>query len=174
MISSLSVRERRELGIEMVYQELALVKHQDVVHNLFLGREMRSSLGFLRSAQMQSIAKERLEALGVRIPDLTRPAGKLSGGQQQSVAIARALLFSPKVLLLDEPTAALGAREVEQILKLIRLARDEGKAIIFVSHRFNDVFEVADRIIILKHGSVFSDEPAEKSSIPDVVAKIVS
>ena len=174
MISSLSVRERRELGIEMVYQDLALVKHQDVVHNLFLGWEMRSSLGFLRSAQMQSIAKERLEALGVRIPDLTRPAGKLSGGQQQSVAIARALLFSPKVLLLDEPTAALGAREVEQILKLIRLARDEGKAIIFVSHRFNDVFEVADRIIILKHGSVFSDEPAEKSSIPDVVAKIVS
>jgi ABC-type sugar transport system ATPase subunit len=162
----------REAGIEMVYQDLALAKNHDIVTNLFLGRE-RDSFGFLRRREMLSQAKTTLDQLEINLPRLTQKVGTLSGGQQQAVAIARAVLFNPKVLLLDEPTAALAAREVERVIDLIQKQKALGRIIILVSHRLNDVFAVADRIIVLKRGQVFSDDPSTALTLAEVVQRIV-
>lgn len=115
-----------------------------------------------------------LARLGIQVPDLNVPVGTLSGGQQQAIAIARAILFHPKVLLLDEPTAALAAREVEKTLELIRQQRAEGRIVVLVSHRLNDVLAVADRVVVLKHGEVFADESSSGLTIERMVQNIVS
>ncbi len=166
--------EHRQRGIEMVYQDLALAPQQDVVTNLWLGREIVSSwFGFLKRKTMGQKAKEELDRLGIHIPDLHRPAGLLSGGQQQAIAIARAVLFDPKVLLLDEPTAALAAREVQQVLDLIRKEKEQGRIVILVSHRLNDVFAVADRIVVMKQGSITNDTSTADTTLTEVVENIV-
>jgi simple sugar transport system ATP-binding protein len=166
--------EHRKRGIEMVYQDLALAKQQDVVANLWLGRELaRTWFGFLNRKAMVKKAVTELERLGIRIPDLGRPVGLLSGGQQQAVAIARAVLFDPKVLLLDEPTAALAAREVEQVLGLIRKEKRQNRVVVLVSHRLNDVFAVADRIVVMKQGHIRSDTPTGATTLSQVVENIV-
>jgi len=173
-ITANSVQDSRAAGIEMVYQDLALAKRHDVVTNLFLGRESTLAGGFITRAKMQRRAEGILARLGITIPDLYRPVGLLSGGQQQAIAIARAVLFDPVVMILDEPTAALAAREVDRILELIRAQRDAGRVILLVSHRLNDVFAVSDRVVVFKHGRVFSDEPASGTDLTQVVGKIVS
>ena len=164
---------RRE-GIEMVYQDLALAPHHDVVSNLFLGRERKRALFFVDQEKMVNEARAILSQLEISISSLEMKVGKLSGGQQQAIAIARAVLFNPKVLLLDEPTAALAAREVGKVLELIRREREEQRVVILVSHRLNDVFAVADRIIVLKQGSLSSDDPAASVSLPEIVQRIVN
>ena len=146
---------RRALGIEMIYQDLALAKQQDVAANIFLGREpTRRPLGFLPpvvdKAKMDAEAQKMIDRLGARIPSITRPVGLFSGGQQQTVAIARALTFNPKLVIMDEPTAALAVREVESVLNLIRQLKAEGIAVILISHRLNDVMDVTDRIVVLR------------------------
>jgi simple sugar transport system ATP-binding protein len=163
---------RRGHGIEMVYQDLALAKQQDVVANLFLGREM-SWLGFLHRKGMARQAAQELKRLGIRISRLDQPVGLLSGGQQQAVAIARAVLFDPKVLLLDEPTASLAAREVRHVLKLIRTEKERGRIVVLVSHRLNDVFDVADRIVVMKQGEIAANKAADKTSLDEIVELIV-
>ena len=173
-ITNCSALQRRALGIEMVYQDLALAKQQDIVNNLFIGREIKKALFFLDRNQMLIKAKEKLAELDIRIPDLNKKVGELSGGQQQSVAIARALLFNPEILLLDEPTAALAQREVGKVIELIQLQKSQGRTIILVSHRLNDVFAVADRIVVLKQGSVFSDDSKDDLSLSEVVERIVA
>jgi simple sugar transport system ATP-binding protein len=112
--------------------------------------------------------------MGINLPVLNRPVGAFSGGQQQAIAIARAVMFNPKVLLLDEPTAALAAREVESTLALINKQRDAGRVVILVSHRLNDVMAVSDRIVVLKHGQVLTDDPTGNVSLSQVVERIVS
>jgi ABC-type sugar transport system ATPase subunit len=173
-ISSLNPGARRNCGIEMVYQDLALAPEHDAVTNLFIGREIATYFGLLQRKEMRRRALAVLKELEIQIPSVDRAVGNYSGGQQQAVAIARAILFCPEVILLDEPTAALAAREVDRVLSLIRRERDKGRIIVLVSHRLNDVFAVADRIVVLKHGSVGSDETAASLSIRDVVEKIVS
>ncbi len=173
-ITNLSADARRARGIEMVYQDLALAAQQDVVTNLFMGREQTSIFGLLKRRSMRRLAQAKMEELGINLPSLQQPVGQLSGGQQQAVAIARALLFSPQVLLLDEPTAALAVREVERVLDLIRQQRAAKRIVILVSHRLNDVLAVSDRIIVLKHGRVAADDPAQSVSLSQVVEKIVS
>lgn len=173
-ISDYSANVRRQLGIEMVYQDLALARRQNVTANLFMGREKLMLGGLLNTAQMKLEAASMLERLGIRIPDLNKAVRLLSGGQQQAIAIARALMFDPKVLLLDEPTAALAAREVEKTLELIQQQKSAGRIVILVSHRLNDVLAVADRIVVLKHGKIFSDDPARLLNLASVVEKIVS
>jgi ABC-type sugar transport system ATPase subunit len=173
IFSAASAETHRLAGIEMVYQDLALAKEHDVTTNLFLGRELAMRGGFLKRRSMREAATTILETLGIRIKNLQCKVGTLSGGQQQAIAIARAVLFNPKVLLLDEPTAALAAREVDRVLELIRQQRAQGRIIILVSHRLNDVFAVADRIIVLKHGQVFSDDPAAALTLTSVVTRIV-
>jgi ABC-type sugar transport system ATPase subunit len=169
---------RRALGIEMIYQDLALAKQQDVAANIFLGREpTRRPLGFLPpvvdKAKMDAEAQKMIDRLGARIPSITRPVGLFSGGQQQTVAIARALTFNPKLVIMDEPTAALAVREVESVLKLIRQLKSEGIAVILISHRLNDVMEVTDRIVVLRQGRIEADLETKKTQMKEVVEYIV-
>jgi ABC-type sugar transport system ATPase subunit len=170
-------REARELGIEMIYQDLALAKQQDVAANIFLGQEpVYHWLGWwpmVDKARMEREAQAAIERLGARIPSVRYPVGALSGGQQQSVAIARALTFNPKLVIMDEPTAALAVREVEHVLELIRGLRAQGIGVILISHRLPDVFAVTDRIVVLRQGSVVADEPTAHTTMQDVVAHIV-
>jgi len=170
--------QRRERGIEMIYQDLALAKQRDVASNIFLGREpVKKALGFIPNcvdkAKMDADALKMIERLGARIPSIHRPVGLFSGGQQQTVAIARALTFNPKLVIMDEPTAALAVREVESVLKLIRQLREEGIAVILISHRLNDVMEVTDRIVVLRQGRIEADLRTKKTQMREVVEYIV-
>jgi simple sugar transport system ATP-binding protein len=166
----------REAGIEMIYQDLALAKMRDVASNIFLGRELEFSilgLKFIDSKRMRSEAEKMIAKLGARVKSVTQIAGHLSGGQQQSVAIARALTFNPKLVIMDEPTAALAVREIEHVLDLIRALKSQGIAVILISHRLTDVFAVCDRIVVLRQGAVIADDATTATSMAAVVAHIV-
>ena len=138
-------------GIATVYQDLALCENLNVIANLFLGAEL-STLKVLRHTEMERTARDLLGSLDVRIPDIRVPVAMLSGGQRQSVAIARALLGEPRVVILDEPTAALGVEQTAQVLSLIRRLRERGLAVLLISHNMVDVRAVSDRITVLRLG----------------------
>jgi D-xylose transport system ATP-binding protein len=140
------------LGIETVYQDLALCDNLDVVANLFLGREERSFLRSLNEIDMEKQALNVLRTLDVKLPSTRTAVATLSGGQRQSVAVAKSILRKAKVVLLDEPTAALGVAQTRQVLNLIRRLRDQGLAVVVISHNLADVFEVVDRVIVLRLG----------------------
>ncbi len=151
-------RAARAHGIEMVYQDLALCNDLDVAANLFLGREHYGRLTRrLDDRNMRGQAAEHLDRLHIRMTDTRQEVGTLSGGQRQAVAIARAATFDPKVLVLDEPTAALAAREVEMVLQLIRDLSKRGVAVVLITHRLQDLFEVTDRIVTLYEGAIFCE-----------------
>jgi len=139
------------LGIATVYQDLALCDNLDVVDNLFLGRE-QARIGWLDEIGMERRAIELLQTLAVKLPSARTQVASLSGGQRQSVAIARSLLGEPRVVLLDEPTAALGVAQTAQVLDLIRRLRERGLGVVLISHNLADVFEVADRVEVLRLG----------------------
>lgn len=172
-LTNLGPHETRRAGIEMIYQDLALAKQHDVVSNLFFGRERTSWLGWLDRKAMTEQSQLVLDTLDVKFPNLSCPVGLLSGGQQQGVAIARAILFSPTVLIMDEPTAALAVREIEHILELIRRLKERGLIVILVSHRLNDVFAVSDRIIALRSGEIVADKLVQETSMQEIVAQIM-
>ncbi|MBG6208064.1 simple sugar transport system ATP-binding protein [Labrenzia sp. EL_126] len=170
--------ERRERGIEMIYQDLALAPQQDVANNIFLGREpTKRFLGilprFVDKVKIDAQAQEMIDRLGVHVPSIQIPVGMLSGGQQQTIAIARALTFKPKLVIMDEPTAALAVREVESVLNLIRQMQEEGIATILISHRLNDVFEACGRIVVLRRGNVIADLKRDETDMAEVVSYIV-
>ena len=144
-------QDSQHLGIATVYQDLALCNNLDVVANLFLGRELRR-FGVLDEVEMERRARDLLDALAIRIPDLRVPVAALSGGQRQTVAITRSLLGGPKLLLLDEPTAALGLQQTTQVLDLIDRLRDHGAGVLLVSHNMGDVKAVADEVAVLRLG----------------------
>jgi D-xylose transport system ATP-binding protein len=165
------------LGIATVYQDLALCDNLDVVENLFLGQEERDSgpSRFLRGmdeVDMEQRSHELLDQLAVTIVDMRSEAGTLSGGQRQQVAIARSLLGEPKLVLLDEPTAALGVRQTAQVLELVRRLRERGLGVLMISHNLADVFEVADRIYVLRLGRESGDFVAKDVSQDQVVGAI--
>ena len=166
----------RKAGIEMIYQDLALARMRDVAANIFLGRELtRNVLGvkIIDTKRMYAEAEAMIAKLGARVKSVTQIAGELSGGQQQSVAIARALTFNPKLVIMDEPTAALAVREIEHVLELIRTLASHGIAVILISHRLTDVFAVCDRIVVLRQGAVIADDPKPQTTMNAVVAHIV-
>jgi D-xylose transport system ATP-binding protein len=171
-------QDAAELGIATVYQDLALCDNLDVVENLFLGREEVTAgagavVRMLDGATMERRARELLDSLRVRtLKSVRTEVGSLSGGQRQSVAIARSLLGEPRVVLLDEPTAALGVEQTGQVLELIRRLRERGLGVVVVSHNLADVFEVADRIVVLRLGRVADVLDAEETSNEEVVAAI--
>jgi len=170
--------QRRELGIEMIYQDLSLAKQQDVASNIFLGREPTKKLfglfpGFVDKALMDRQAAAMIERLGAHLPAINRSVGSFSGGQQQTVAIARALTFNPRLVIMDEPTAALAVREVQSVLDLIRRLREEGIAVILISHRLNDVLSVTDRIVVLRHGRADANLITANTNMNEVVSRIV-
>ncbi|MGW5605645.1 ATP-binding cassette domain-containing protein [Streptomyces sp. NPDC003753] len=144
-------RDAQALGIATVYQDLALCDALDAVGNLFLGRELRRGLG-LDELEMERRAHELMDALSLHIPRLRAPVSTLSVGERQSIAISRALLAEPKLVLLDEPTAALGIRQTAQFFDLIEQLRDRGLGVLLVSHNLGDVKAVADWVAVLRHG----------------------
>ena len=147
-------RDAAALGIEIVYQDLALCDNLDIVHNMFLGREVKKGF-ILNESNMESLARKTLDGLSVRtVKSIRQTVASLSGGQRQTVAIARAVLWNSKVVILDEPTAALGVAQTEQVLNLVRRLADNGLAVILISHNLNDVFQVADNIVTLYLGSM--------------------
>ena len=162
------------LGIEFVYQDLALADNLDITQNMFLGREIRR-FGFLSSGQMERKARETLTGLSVRtVSSVRQSVASLSGGQRQTVAIAKAVLWNSKVVLLDEPTAALGVAQTRQVLDLGRRLADRGLGVLLISHNMVDVFEVADRITALYLGRVAADVPASEVNHSRVVELITA
>jgi len=160
------------LGIATIYQDLALADNLDVVANLFLGHEEVSGVRLLDETDMEQQAAEVLRRLAVRIPSVRTQVASLSGGQRQSVAIARSLLGKPRVLLLDEPTAALGVAQTGQVLNLIRTLRDQRLAVVVISHNLADVFAVADTIVVLRLGRQVGVMDARQTSSGEVVTAI--
>jgi ABC-type sugar transport system ATPase subunit len=153
-------RDAAALGIETVYQDLALADNLDIVQNMFLGRE-RMRHGLLDEDSMERSAAETLSSLRVTsVRSIRQPAASLSGGQRQSVAVAKAVMWNSKVVLLDEPTAALGVVQTKMVLDLVRRLRDHGLAVMIITHNLNDVFEVADRIAVLHLGRKVAEGPA--------------
>jgi D-xylose transport system ATP-binding protein len=160
------------LGIATVYQDLALSDNLDVVANLFLGRERLSGSKLLNETSMEQQASGVLKRLSVRIPSVRTQVASLSGGQRQSVAIARSMLGEPKLVVLDEPTAALGVAQTAQVLQLIRTLREQGHGVVVISHNLADVFEVADYITVLRLGRQVGVLEAKRTNSEEVVAAI--
>jgi ABC-type sugar transport system ATPase subunit len=170
-----SPHEARAHGIETVYQDLAVAPHLDAVANIFLGRERRhrgllGTFGFLDNPKMRQETEEQLARLRVRVPDLERRLVTLSGGQRQGVAVARAVMWASKVVIMDEPTAALGVAQTAMVLDLIRQVRDTGIPVVFISHNMPNVFQVADRIVVLRLGEVAAELDPKTATIEDAVA----
>lgn len=170
-----SPRRAKQFGIETVHQDLALAPHLSAVENLFLGREIPrprpwGRLGFLRKDQMRAQTQAVFDDLGVRVVSLNAPVGRMSGGQRQGVAIARAVAWTDKVLILDEPTSALGVEQTANVLDNIRRVRDRGVAVIFISHTMPHVIEVADRIQVLRRGRRVASLQNTQTSMEELVA----
>ncbi|WP_435770077.1 ATP-binding cassette domain-containing protein [Nocardioides sp. SYSU DS0651] len=169
-----SPRDVAALGIEVVYQDLALCDNLDIVQNMFLGRELRKGV-VLDDMTMEDRARETLASLSVRtVKSVRQSVASLSGGQRQTVAIAKAVLWNSRIVLLDEPTAALGVAQTRQVLDLVRRLADRGLGVVLISHNMNDVFEVADRITALYLGRVAADVPAEQVTHKQVVELITA
>jgi D-xylose transport system ATP-binding protein len=165
-------KQANALGIEVVYQDLALCDNLDIVQNLFLGRESLSG-AFLDEITMEERAAETLAGLSVRtVKSIRQKVASLSGGQRQTVAIARAVLWNSKLVILDEPTAALGVAQTEQVLQLVRRLADRGLAVILISHNMNDVLAVADDIAVLYLGRMTAQVEAKAVTHSQVVELI--
>jgi ABC-type sugar transport system ATPase subunit len=168
--------DARALGIETVYQDLALFDNLDPAANFYAGRELAGprwlprGLRFLQTREMTAATREVLERLQVRLPDGSAAIGLMSGGQRQAVAVARAAAFSSRVVILDEPTAALGVRESRRVLDLVVRLRQEGHAVIVISHAMDHVIEIADRAVVMRRGRAVG----EVTSVRDDQARILS
>jgi D-xylose transport system ATP-binding protein len=170
-----SPRDAAALGIEIVYQDLALCDNLDIVQNMFLGRETKSRWRTLDEGTMELKAKETLASLSVRtVKSVRQSVSSLSGGQRQTVAIAKAVLWNSKVVILDEPTAALGVAQTRQVLDLVRRLADRGLGVVLISHNMNDVLEVADRIDALYLGRIAAEVMASETSVSQVVELITT
>jgi D-xylose transport system ATP-binding protein len=168
-------RDAAALGIEVVYQDLALCENLDIVQNMFLGRERTAGGGLLDEAAMELAARKTLASLSVRTVKSVRTlVSSLSGGQRQTVAIAKSVLWNSKVVLLDEPTAALGVAQTRQVLDLVRRLAEQGLGVVLISHNMNDVFEVSDRIATLFLGRMAAELPAKSLTNGQVVELITS
>ncbi len=167
-------QDSRGLGIEMIYQDLGLCPKRNVAANLFLGREeVLLSLGFLRILDWPKMKRDTatiLEHLHINVKQLDRPIEKLSGGQRQAVAIGRAVSFNPKLVIMDEPTASLALKEVGAVLELIGSLRNRGISVILISHRLQDVFQVADRIAVLRGGEMVATHHIAEVTMDDIVS----
>ncbi len=169
--------EARRRGIETIYQDLALCENLDASANIFLGREkMRHQLGIFRVLNRPHMLRESrqvLDQLDIRIPELRKPIRQLSGGQRQAVSIARAVYWNASLMIMDEPTAALGVPEQLKVLELIRTLRNQGVPVILISHNMQDVFAVADRMIVMRRGSKAGERRISETNENEVVGLMV-
>ncbi|MDP9045864.1 MAG: ATP-binding cassette domain-containing protein [Pseudomonadota bacterium] len=168
----------RERGIETIYQDLALADNLDVGSNIFLGREPMKrvcGLAVIDRTRMASVAREVLDRLDIHIPDkkLTGPVRMLSGGQRQAIAIGRAIYWNAKLLIMDEPTAALGVPEQRKVMALIRGLKSQGVAVILVSHNLHDIFGVADRIAVMRRGEMVGERATASTDGDEIVRMMV-
>jgi D-xylose transport system ATP-binding protein len=167
-------RAAAALGIEFVYQDLALADNLDITQNMFLGREI-NRFGFMNDGKMEAKAREALASLSVRtVSSVRQLVSSLSGGQRQTVAIAKAVLWNSKVVFLDEPTAALGVAQTRQVLDLVRRLADQGLGVVLISHNMNDVMEVADRVAALYLGRIAAEVFTKDSSTTQIVELITA
>jgi D-xylose transport system ATP-binding protein len=170
-------RDAKALGIETVYQDLALADNLDIPANIFLGRErMRAGVLsiFLDTRRMEEEASALLARLKIRIPSVRQKVSTLSGGQRQCVAIARAVCFNARVVILDEPTAALGVEETRKVLELVREMRDQGLAVVMISHNLNHVFDLCDRITVMKTGRLAGTRRTQDTTRDEILRLIVT
>lgn len=176
-ITMSSPMEARSLGIETIYQDLALCENLDASVNIFLGREpMRRMLVFFKQvdrSQMLSESQKVLDRLDIHIPNLRRPIREMSGGQRQAVAIARAVYWNARLVIMDEPTAALGVPEQRKVHELIKTLRDQNVPVILISHNLQDIFAVADRIIVMRRGKKVGDVQASDVNDDELVSMMV-
>jgi len=175
-VSIRSPQDSLALGIQMCYQDLALINCLDIQSNLFMGREIvRGFLGrihFLEKRKMRNLSNEHLKSLGISIPYLREKVGNLSGGQRQVIAISRAVYWGKKLIILDEPTAALGVQESRKVLDLIRTLKHKDLSVIIISHNLQHVFTVADRVMVLRQGENAGDRIIKNTDGGEVVKMI--
>jgi ABC-type sugar transport system ATPase subunit len=163
-----SVDHARSLGVDIVYQDLALVNQLSVYHNMFLNRE-RVRWPLLSNKTMRRLARQYLDEMGVNVPSVEADVAQLSGGQRQAIAVARAVYSNAKILLLDEPLAAMGAKEAAIILDLVRDLKSKGDvSIIIIAHNYGQVLEICDRINLLQHGMITFDKPSKDTSVQEL------
>lgn len=173
-VSLRSVDHARAMGIDCVYQDLALVNELSVYHNMFLNREL-VRWPLLRNRSMRALATQHLADMGVSIPSVDVEVAKLSGGQRQAIAVARSVYSSARILLLDEPLAAMGAKEGALILDLVRRLKDRGDvSIIIIAHNYAQVLEVCDRVNLLQHGEISYDVPTSRTSVQELTDLVVA
>jgi len=165
--------EAKAYGIECIYQTLALADNLDTPANVFLGRELVNTVGSLNDAAMESATRNVMQRLNPRFRNFKTPVMSLSGGQRQSVAIGRAVHFNARILIMDEPTAALGPAETAQVRDLIKQLKDEGLGIFLISHDIHDVFDLSDRISVMYHGRIVDTVDKGKVTTDDVLAMII-
>jgi simple sugar transport system ATP-binding protein len=171
-----SPRDARAVGIEMVYQDLALAGNMAIYENIYLGREPGRRVGGLTvidRKKSREMAANHLDRLKIRVKSVDQPVEELSGGQQQAVAIGRATAFDARVVIMDEPTAALAVKEVGKVLDLIKSLKEHGVSVILISHRMDDVFYVADRVMAIFHGRNFAEAPLKSTSRNEVIGWIM-
>ena len=169
-----STRDAKSLGIETIYQTLALSENLDSIANLFLGREIAGWHGFMNEEAMEEKAGSTLNRLRLRLPSLSRLVSSLSGGQRQAVAIARAIHFNARVLIMDEPTAALGPEETQKVGALIAELSKQGIGIILISHDIHDIFDLASRLVVMKNGRLVGAVKTDDVTKDDVLAMIIA
>jgi D-xylose transport system ATP-binding protein len=166
-------RDARALGVEAIYQKLALADNLDAAGNVFLGRELRTKLGSLDDSAMLSATQKLMARLNPRFKNLRTSVSSLSGGQRQSVAIARAVHFNAKILIMDEPTAALGPAETAEVRELVNQLKSEGIGIFLISHDIHDVFDLADRISVMLQGKLVGTVNKADVTKDEVLAMII-
>jgi len=168
-------KDAAKLGIEVVYQDLALCDNLDVVQNMYLGREARDWFHRLKEPVMEAKTSETMKSLAVTtIRSIRQPVATLSGGQRQSVAVARAVMWNSRLVILDEPTAALGVAQTQQVLDLVKRLAEQGLAVVLISHNLHDIFEVADRITVLRLGRNVAVYERKQTSQQEVVEAITA
>jgi simple sugar transport system ATP-binding protein len=171
-----SVQHARSLGVDVVYQDLALINQLTVYHNMFLNREpVVRPIPLLRNRQMRRIAQEHLDEIGVKIPSVNSEVAMLSGGQRQAIAVARAVFSDCKILLLDEPLAAMGVKEGAMILDLVRRLKERGDmSIIIIAHNYGQVLDVCDRVNLLQGGQITYDKASAETSVEELTEIVVA
>lgn len=165
-------RDAKNLKIETVFQDLSLCDTLSVASNMYLGREPLRG-GFIDQNRLHKEARAELDKLGINISSTKLPVQNMSGGQRQAVAIARSMMFHPKILILDEPTAALGVKEVNMVLEMINQIKENGVSVVLITHRLQDLFEVCDRLMVLNEGKCIDDRPIDQFTLETLIKSIM-
>ncbi len=168
-----SPKDSQRIGIETLYQDGALVDNLEICRNIFMGREITTVLGFMNLSEIRRHSLDVMESMGLNVQSVDRDAGLLSGGEKQGVAFGRALFFRAKLISMDEPTVALSAKGVQKVMDFTAELKEKGTTVLFITHSLHHIYDLADRVVLMKRGQVVYNEPRESSSIEELNAIIV-